>query len=109
MFQVSHNQGDLHTAEKPVAPGDVDAWLRYQIHESVSWGGYWACLFVGGINYQTEHHVAPALEPLYYHFFARELRAICAKRGITYTYQPTYFHAVVQYHRWLSKMGNEEG
>ena len=29
MFQVSHNQGDLHTAEKPVAPGDVDCAQFY--------------------------------------------------------------------------------
>ena len=47
------------------------------MHESVSWVGYISGLIVGGINYQTEHHVAPAVDPTYYHYIAPELRRIC--------------------------------
>ena len=79
-----------------------------QVEESVSWGGYLSCLFFGGINFQVEHHVCPALDSTLYYFLHPELVKICKKHGIKYTYEPTPFHAVYEYHKWLNLMGNSE-
>jgi len=69
LFQVSHNHEDLGAPEecrnnnnKPER--SIDDWMKVQIHETISWGGYMSCLFFGGINYQVEHHVAPCLCPV---------------------------------------------
>jgi len=66
MFQVSHNHQDLGAPEEihSKAGTNIDDWFKVQILESISWGGYAAGLFFGGINYQVEHHIAPCLCPV---------------------------------------------
>jgi fatty acid desaturase len=103
LFQVSHNHCRLGPRNEKLT--DIDHWIKMQVEESVSWGGYLSCLFFGGINFQTEHHVAPALDGTLYYFLHPKLVEICKKHNISYTYEPTVFHAVYQYHKWLSVMG----
>mmetsp|Transcript_2335 Transcript_2335/g.6501 ORF Transcript_2335/g.6501 Transcript_2335/m.6501 type:complete len:402 (+) Transcript_2335:83-1288(+) len=100
MFQVSHNHGDLGD-RKDENIDTVDDWIRRQCAESISWGGYFAGLFFGGINYQVEHHICPAHDSTLYHFYRPELERIARKYGVNYTYEPTFAHAVFKYHQWL--------
>ena len=104
LFQVSHNHCHLGPRNEPIT--DIDHWIKMQVEESVSWGGYLSGLFFGGINFQTEHHVAPALDSTLYYYLHPKLVEICKKHNITYTYEPTGLHAVYQYHRWLSLMAS---
>jgi hypothetical protein len=76
-----------------------------QIEESVSWGGYWSTLVWGGLNMQIEHHICPGHDTTLYYFISLELKKICAKYGIRYTYEPSLVTAVRQYHRHLYHMG----
>ena len=67
IFQVSHNHEGLGTARHNHANGatkDIDCFIMHEITESISWGGYFSNLIVGGINNQIEHHVAPCLCPV---------------------------------------------
>eukprot|EP00037_Helgoeca_nana_P027422 m.313808 g.313808 ORF g.313808 m.313808 type:complete len:242 (-) comp27489_c0_seq14:251-976(-) len=112
-FQVSHNHRTLRCGDRagtpapydPKGPIDIDAWLRLQIEESVSWGGYWSTLVWGGLNMQIEHHICPGHDTTLYYFISLELKKICAKYGIRYTYEPSLVTAVRQYHRDLYHMG----
>ena len=54
---------------------------------------------------QVEHHLAPSNTPLYYHFFAKELRAICQEAKLPYNYEPSILHAMGKYHRHLYELG----
>jgi len=106
LFQVSHNHCNLGPRNEKIT--DIDHWLKMQVEESMSWGGYLSCLFFGGINFQIEHHIAPALDSTFYYFLHPKLVEICKKHKITYTYEPTAFDAVYQYHKWLSVMGEDK-
>ena len=57
------------------------------------------------LNMQVEHHLAPSNTPLYYHFFAKELRAICQEAKLPYNYEPSILHAMGKYHRHLYELG----
>jgi len=102
-FQVSHNHKRM--GDRAAGMQSVDEWIKKQIEQSVSWGGYLSTVVMGGLNYQTEHHVAPALDTPYYYFLRPELQRICKKYNVNYTFEPTLCHAVVQYHRFLTSMG----
>jgi len=102
-FQVSHNHKNM--GDRSAGMQSIDEWLKRQIEQSVSWGGYLSTVVMGGLNYQTEHHVAPALDTPYYYFLRPELQRICKKYDVNYTFEPTGFHAVYQYHRFLVAMG----
>lgn len=102
-FQVSHNHKKM--GDRAAGMKTVDEWITRQIEQSVSWGGYISTVVMGGLNYQTEHHVAPALDTPYYYFLRPELQRICKKYNVNYTFEPTLFHAVYEYHRFLAMMG----
>lgn len=106
-FSVSHTHGNLGSDEtgEVAAMKSIDDWLKAQVEESMSWGGYISCFMFGGIGFQIEHHVCPALDPPLYYFLAAELRQICEKHGIRYTSEPTMFHAAFQFHKQLWMMG----
>jgi fatty acid desaturase (delta-4 desaturase) len=106
-FSVSHTHGNLGNDEtgEVASMRNIDDWLKAQVEESMSWGGYISCFLFGGIGMQIEHHVCPALDPPLYYFLAPELRQICEKHGIRYTSEPTMFHAALQFHKQLWRMG----
>ena len=102
LFQVSHNHSSLRSKQDMTT---IDKWLRWQMEESMSWGGYIACLLFGGINYQIEHHVAPCLVPTLYHFLAPELERIAKEHGIHYVKEETFWDALAAYHARLFELG----
>jgi len=101
-FQVSHNH--VKMGDRTASVATIDDWLKRQIEQSVSWGGYMATVIMGGLNYQIEHHIAPAEDTPLYYYFRPELQRICKKYGVNYTFEPSGFHAVYQYHRFLATM-----
>uniref|UniRef100_A0A7S1LID2 Fatty acid desaturase domain-containing protein n=1 Tax=Alexandrium catenella TaxID=2925 RepID=A0A7S1LID2_ALECA len=107
-FAVSHTHYNLGAEEEGSNHKTIDKWLKAQVEEAQSWGGYLSCLLFGGINMQIEHHLAPALTPLLYALMRPELQKICQERGIRYTYEPSMMHATWRFHHQLWNMGQEE-
>ncbi len=107
LFQVSHNATSVMRCAETRQPLQIcyDDWTRQQVEESVSYGGYLTTLLFGGINLQTEHHVAPAMEPLLLYFFQHDLRRVCAARGIAYRRLSGLTAAIGEYHRRLAALG----
>lgn len=103
LFSVSHNNPNLVPTN--ITPASIDGWIKHQLSESVSWGGYVSSLMFGGINLQVEHHLFPALDSTIYPFLVAPLRQIFQKHDLNYLYEPTFFHAAWQYHKWLYLMG----
>lgn len=105
-FAVSHAHNDLKTESTSKESYEhIDAWLRAQIEESMSYGGFLTTFVFGGINMQVEHHIAPALDPPLYSHMAPEIKRICEKYGVKYTSEPSFGHAVWQFHLKLWSMG----
>jgi fatty acid desaturase len=105
-FLISHVHPALGSAHSdPSGAEAIDVWMRHQIEEAMTWGGYIGCFFFGGINTQIEHHISPALTPTLHPFLRPRLQRICEKHGIKYIYEPTMLHAVWQFHKHLWVMG----
>lgn len=61
--------------------------------------------FLGGLDHQIEHHLAPGLPHTVYPVVAARLRDACAARGVEYREHPSLTSAVQSHARWLREMG----
>jgi linoleoyl-CoA desaturase len=61
--------------------------------------------FVGGLNYQIEHHVLPQICHVHYPALAGIVEATCREFGVRYQFQQTFSAAVASHYRWLRRMG----
>ncbi|MEO1235076.1 MAG: fatty acid desaturase, partial [Myxococcota bacterium] len=106
-FQVSHNFSSA-TQSSFERDGSFEAWVRGQVAESQSFGGYALTLIMGGINLQTEHHIFPAVDPLALRRLRPALIEICVSYNMRYNEQRSTLAAVRAYHRYLWQLGREE-
>ena len=60
---------------------------------------------MGGLDYQIEHHLAPALPHTIYPLLARRVRAECDALGLPYQCHNSVTAAVQSHARWLKHLG----
>lgn len=119
IFEVSHNY-NLRQDAKSMAPWVVmdptdkkqtalqptlPSILRRQFFETCNWGGYLACLFFGGINYQLEHHLCPPVSPMVLHYVAPKMKVWAEKRGLPYVHFSSFSEAVTAHVAMLRALG----
>jgi linoleoyl-CoA desaturase len=68
----------------------------------VRWFVRW---MMGGLDYQIEHHIAPAMPHTIYPMLGRRLADACAVRGLPYRCHASISAAVRSHMRWLKLMG----
>jgi linoleoyl-CoA desaturase len=61
--------------------------------------------FIGGLNYQIEHHLFPRVSHVHYPALAPIVADTCRDYGLHYTAHPTFRAGVVSHFRWLRRMG----
>ena len=86
-----------------------DSWA---IHEVVNTTDYapnnrllsW---FIGGLNYQIEHHLFTGVCHVHYRRLAPILQSVTAEFGLPYHVQPTFRRALLEHARMLKKLGRK--
>lgn len=71
----------------PIVPRDMSIdFVRRQVlmSRNIS-GGRWMDVFMGGLNYQVEHHLFPSMPRPHLRRIAPIVREFCRERGIDYT------------------------
>ncbi len=111
-FQLAHC---VENAEfpPPPAPGGVQAedWGAHQVDTTVDFSRDSAFLtwFLGGLNFQVEHHLFPKVCHLHYPALSRIVEKTAAKHGVHYRCNTTLLQALASHYRHLRKMGREDG
>lgn len=85
----------------PVVPREVRLdFFSKQVRTSRNiTGGWWVTAFMGGLNYQVEHHLFPSMARPYLARTSKIVKAYCLENGIPYT-QTTLirsYRAVIDY------------
>jgi linoleoyl-CoA desaturase len=65
--------------------------------------------YVGGLNYQVEHHLFPRISHLHYPAISSIVRDVCRERGIPYHCNDTVLAALRSHFRYLKRLGREGG
>lgn len=61
--------------------------------------------FIGGLNYQIEHHLFPNISHLHYHRISGLVKAMAEKYGLPYHCRPGFARAVREHGRMLKILG----
>ena len=63
------------------------------------------CWFLGGLNFQIEHHLFPMICHVHYPAICRIVEQTCKDFGVKYAQHPTFWSGVASHYRWLKQMG----
>src|ERR1019366_4946919 len=63
--------------------------------------------YVGGLNYQIEHHLFPKICSIHYPAISAIVRATAEEHGVPYNQQPTLRHAIRSHYRMLKRLGRD--
>lgn len=103
-FQSAHC---VEEAAFPAPTAERREWTAHQVQTSVDFapghpGWTW---FLGGLNYQLEHHLFPRVCHAHYPALAPLVREVCEAHGLTYRVMPSVRAALASHARWLKAMG----
>ena len=112
VFQLAHC---VEEADFPMPQPDTGrmatAWAEHQVQTTVDFAPHnWLLSwYIGGLNYQIEHHLFPQICHVHYPALAPLVQQTCGEFGLRYTATPTFRAGVASHFRWLRRMGRNEG
>lgn len=107
IFQLAHV---VEGPEYPV-PDDEgrmeDAWLIHEMATTANFARSNRLLtwYVGGLNYQIEHHLFPRVCSAHYPAISPIVEEVANKHGMPYYQNPTLFAAIRSHYRMLKRLG----
>jgi linoleoyl-CoA desaturase len=108
VFQLAHTvpSAEFHAAgsrDQRLPAG----WAEHQVRATVDFAPASRLLgwYVGGLNFQVEHHLFPDVCHTNYPAVASIVQATCAEWGVPYRSQPTLRAALASHYRFLRALG----
>ena len=107
-FQLAHTvertsfpTPDAHTGMMPTgwAEHEVETTVDFAPHNKV------ATWYLGGLNFQIEHHLFPKICHSHYPAISAMVAATCHEFALPYVCYPTVRSAIVGHYRFLKRMG----
>lgn len=105
VFQLAHCVSE---AEFPGAGAMAESdWATHQVAATLDFarGNRALCWYLGGLNFQVEHHLFPKVSHVHYPAIAPIVESTCRDMGVAYRSHPTLFAALVSHVRWLRQLG----
>jgi len=83
------------------------SWAMHQVQTTVNYacGNRLLSWFIGGLNFQIEHHLFPRICHVNYPAIAPLVEQTCEEFGVCYKTNNTFRSAIASHYRWLRKMG----
>ena len=82
-------------------------WAAHQVETTVDFarGNRPLSWFIGGLNFQIEHHLFPRICHVHYAALAPLVEETCQEFGLKYAAHETFRAGIVSHFRWLRRMG----
>lgn len=109
VFQMAHTVEEADFVPPPPgAPEEriANEWAAHQAETTVNFAPrnkFWTW-YLGGLNYQVEHHLFPSVSHIHYPALAPIVEQTCREHGVSYNSHPTFRHAIASHFRWLREM-----
>ena len=86
-------------------------WAVHQVQTTVNYANKNRLLswYVGGLNFQIEHHLFPRICHVHYPAIAPLVEQTCQEFGVEYKKNETFRSAIASHFRWLRTMGMPGG
>lgn len=109
VFQTAHCMPEAEFVSLPENSQPLaNNWAVHQLETTVDFAPHNALLtwYIGGLNYQVEHHLFPGICHVHYPAIAPIVQATCQEYGVKYNVLPSFTAAIGSHLRWLRQMGN---
>jgi len=107
IFQTAHVIEETEFFE-PDENGSVENnFFIHQLRTTANYanGGTWFSWFVGGLNYQVEHHLFPNICHVHYHNISKIVKETAKEYGIPYHEHKTFYGALKSHFSLLYRLG----
>ncbi len=111
VFQLAHVVENVHFVEANEQDLHIeDSWAKHEVMTTANFApkNFFVNWFVGGLNYQIEHHLFPKVSHIHYPAISEIVKRICAKHNITYNEFPTMWSAVKSHFKVMKEFGQNE-
>ena len=108
VFQLAHVvEGPEHFTSKGVETME-DSWIVHEMKTTANFArtNKLLCWYVGGLNFQIEHHLFPKVCSIHYPAISPIVKRVANEHGIPYNDQPTFRSAVRSHITMLKELGN---
>jgi len=112
VFQLAHC---VEAADFPVPViSEVDGsqriqtdWAVHQVQTTVDFSrrNRFLSWFLGGLNFQVEHHLFSKICHVNYPELSKVVEEVCREFGVRYAANKSFFSALASHYRWLTLMG----
>lgn len=111
VFQLAHCVEEAEFPQpRPETARIESSWAVHQVETTVDFAPRNRLLawFVGGLNFQIEHHLFPQICHVRYPAIAKIVQEVCREYGLAYHVHPTFRAGIASHYRWLRRMGRGE-
>lgn len=109
VFQVAHvmPETEFMTKDTYTEKNEDVSWARHQMMTTANFSNWNPMLtwYVGGLNYQIEHHLFPDISHVHYPKISKIVRKTAKEFGVQYNYHRTFGGAIWQHLRLLHQLG----
>lgn len=110
VFQLAHV---VEGTDHPLPDEDNAIDEHWMIHEMMTTNNFARdnkvlCWFVGGLNFQIEHHLFPRICSIHYPAISPIVEKTANEFDIPYNHHKTFFGAIASHYRTLKKFGHRE-
>ena len=108
VFQLAHI---VEEADFPIPVAEIGViendWAIHQIETTVNFSRHNPLMtwFVGGLNFQVEHHLFPNICHVNYPEISQVVEQTCQEFGVKYNQHDSFWAGCISHFRWLRRMG----
>ena len=102
-----------HTLEQTSHPMPVDGiiendWAIHQLNTTVNFSrnNKWLSWYVGGLNFQVEHHLFPKISHVHYPAISHIVKQTAEEYDIPYLENKSFAAALILHFRYMYKIGH---
>jgi linoleoyl-CoA desaturase len=111
VFQLAHCVGEADFPAPVLGPNGSERmqteWAVHQVQSTVDFaqGNRMLCWFLGGLNFQIEHHLFSRICHVHYPALSKVVEQTCREFAVRYSAHKSFLAAVRAHFRWLVLMG----
>lgn len=110
VFQLAHVVEKTEFEAAGDQPKKLDSeWAIHEIRTTANFArsNKWISWFVGGLNFQVEHHLFPRVSHVHYSALSTIVQAHCKEFGLPYHTYPTMAGAIVSHVKVMKQLGRK--
>jgi linoleoyl-CoA desaturase len=108
VFQLAHVVEDTKFPSPDNNTNKIESeWALHQINTTANFATHNKVIswFMGGLNFQVEHHLFPKISHIHYPEISKIVRDTCREFNVQYIEYPTFVSAVGAHLRHLKELG----